>query len=229
MSERLYKALHGIWADSRLAEDDRYANGPWMAVAADREWAVSSNAHILIAVPRQAVTGTLGDCPKTVLDLMLKWASYVADDALTVTADKLKAFAGVKVAPPFCERCKNTQEVTCAECNGEGSDSCICSHCSDEHDAICDECDGDGKVACGACQDTDYRRPVKVLDRVLNGYELAKVLATIAPDDESLVALSAHEMGKHSHVVVLQHGGDVPWFALVMGMHNVEAQVTFAA
>jgi hypothetical protein len=77
-----------------------------------------------------------------------------------------------------CKGCRNSGQVECTSCDGEGSWSCECSDCHNSHIAACDECDGRGwnPCTCGRQSKDGTVERVCIGDAQFNRHVLTKFL-----------------------------------------------------
>lgn len=198
-------------------------SGPWSFTYGDREWAVTTQGHFLIAVPREQIAGALFPLPAKAHALVSTWVPFQPLSPSLIPVAKLRAFAGISEADADCDRCKNTRRVACDTCDGKGEVECECSRCGNGHDATCAECDGGGVVECLDCEGKTERR-ASFLGAIVNAALIGKILRIVAANDDRDVQCSFESRcssvkgGGFDGYVFRSIGGDPEWMALIVRM-----------
>lgn len=167
---------------------DAMAKGPWLYSVDGHDWAVVTNGHYLVGVPRDRVAGDLGAVPSKALGLVSKWLPFAPASRNPLSVMALREFARANEPDADCHTCNNKREISCRECDGEGQSDCECSACGNEHEAQCGECDGHGMITCPECRGGE--RPGKLLAHVINTVYLADILRMVAVGDDSDIHVS---------------------------------------
>jgi hypothetical protein len=214
--------------DAERFREPKWPAAPWTLTADGREWAVTTDGHVLVAVHREYVSGDCATIPEAVAKLTLKWLPRISASAVRVQAGRLKAFARVTTPVALCDRCQNARRITCSQCNGTGRSECRCSDCGDEHDAECPRC-RNGKLDCPACSGQTDDQPVQFLSGLVNRRKLARVLTAVSPDDDTdlTVSLEALDAPSPYNCYLLRPAEAPTWMALVMPMQHVTPQAVF--
>jgi hypothetical protein len=114
--------------------------------------------------------------------------------AVPVSIAALRAFAGVPTdTPEPCPTCDGEGRITCAKCEGQGSEPCTC-HCGDDHDAECADCDGSGTLPCPTCKPHEQQqlRPARIGGSMFCRNVVGRATAAL-PDVPALWAQDAPE------------------------------------
>ena len=221
---RLIEVDSQLWRGVR----DDMPPGPYNLSVGGREWAIATDGHLLVAVERERIPNALMECPPKVLQVAEKYIGMEAEGAQSIEAWKLKRFAGVGKEQEPCSTCNDKRRVECETCEGSANVECTCD-CGHEHDATCDDCDGRGDHACEDCQPSEYDRPGVLRGLIINRRLLHRLLTTIEPSDDAMVAVSTTMTGYGSvgaDMFVLH--GDW-WRAVIMAMRGpaLEPTVSF--
>lgn len=131
---------------------------PWTVAMPDGPWTVATNRHRMVGVRGEyGFPNAPDDFAKTLAPILDR---AFPGEARAIDLNALRSFVGcfaVEVPPPDCATCKNTGEIVCEECNGEGESECSCSDCGNEHTSDCATCCGDGKDDCPDCDRNTFK------------------------------------------------------------------------
>lgn len=218
------ESLAAIGADShtkRLGPD--WPDAPWELSCGDRIWAVATDGHVLVVVPRASVSGDCAAIPSKVADLATKLLGHQPVAPVEIPASDLSRFVGGLPRFELCKACHNKRVIQCDECEGEGAGECECVSCGDVHDRTCQRCNGKGEVCCRECSEDGDCLPATFLGHPVDRRKLGAALAAMAPTGSVSVSVEAYSV--HKQVYVLRSDDAL---ALVMPMAaHVTASVCF--
>jgi hypothetical protein len=200
-----------------------WPKGPWEFAIGGVTWAVATNGHVLVAVPRDLVPGECVALPEKARKLATRWIPFEPETSTAIPAGVLKTFSRLKEQGlASCGTCKNKRKVRCDECSGTGTDECSCSRCGNDHECECDECDGAGVVACPNCCDgLETRVPAEFLGQIVDLRKLAEVLRVIHPDDSESIHVSVQNLTDSQVFIGYHLRSEHPrWVAVVMPLQR---------
>lgn len=230
-SQELREALEKIDAEMPRYGTDPMPTGPWLFAHDGAEWAIATNGHYMIGVPRVNVAGDLNPIPQKALGLATQWMPFVPTMFTPFSIGALRRFTRVEDPNRDCAACRNKRTVACDECHGAGERECECSACGDEHSGSCDVCDGKGIIACRNCRS---RKPLNggFLGHVLDTRYVAAILSIVANGDERDIHASyeccVSSKKKYDGYFFRSIGDGPQWAAILMPLASyVEADFSF--